>query len=107
MGAYFSFSFGCYETSVPPVLSEVLFRPPHSYSLWSYMQVFVSAKEINRHVIKPRLEFIQRKTRPDTRHKLFAVFVSARREKAFQTDRLTDRPTDRRTNQPMDGHTLL
>ena len=50
-------------------------------------------------------------TRPDPRHKSFAVCVSARQEKALQTDRPTDRPTDgptnQRTDQPTDRHSVL
>ena len=35
-----------------------------------------------------------KETRPDTRHKSFAVFVSARQKKRLRTDRPTDQRTD-------------
>ena len=60
--------------------------------------------------IKPDdiLDFFKRRvfsTRPDTRHKSFAVFVSVRREKAFQTDGRTNQPTNGRMDGWTDGRT--
>ena len=50
-------------------------------------------------------------TRPDTRHELYDIFVSACQKKRLRmdqkTDRLADRTTDRPTEQPADGHTLF
>ena len=45
------------------------------------------------------------KTRPDTRHKSFAVFVSARQKKRLPTDQRTDGPTDGPTDRRTDGRT--
>ena len=73
----------------------------------AYLEVIVDCLNAKRCVCI-RIKFIFMETRPDTRHKSFAVFVSARRQSGYgRTDRRTDGPTDRPTDRPTDGHTLL
>ena len=64
------------------------------YASFLIAMLFLTCNEVREASYSGNQVMRNMKIRPDTRHKLFAVFVSARREKAFQTDRRTDGQTN-------------